>query len=175
MKSFAPQHIVDVSAFIHASHCAQYRSKQWIDECVSILREKLRRNFPHDDCLEADVLDCAAYAERIVCRADVDDPQAVQVDVLRWCAEFADHVEPDGLLRKKSSRIFGGSLFRRRPVDRKASFRAKLPSYLLMANSQHLVTLIVPCPFHGEACPTQKIFREAIGKPNPGQGRLRSE
>jgi hypothetical protein len=161
MKSLASQHVVDASAFMHASHCAHDPSnKGWIDECVAIIRDAYRENFPDDDSLEADVCDCAQYAQERVCQA-YPKSRAAQMSVLRWCSEFANHLEPDGSPRKKSSGIFGRSLFRRLPIlDRRALFRANFPSYFAMAIQQHMVSLLVPCPFHGDACPTQQKLRE---------------
>src|ERR1700745_2173310 len=83
----------------------------------------VKKNFPEYEHLEADVRECAQYALDNVRRA-YPQSRAAQMSVLRWCSEFADHVEPNGSPRGKFSGIFGGPLFRRRPTttDRAAAF-----------------------------------------------------
>ena len=66
MKSFAPQHVLNGSAYIHASQCAYNPfNKEWVDECVAILRGSCQKNFPEDEPLEADVRECAQYTRAV--------------------------------------------------------------------------------------------------------------
>lgn len=85
------------------------------------------------------------------------------VRALRWCSEFALNVTLDGLVRPNpypSRGILGGAW--RRPGDRKAAFRKNFPIHLVRAIKQDILGLIVPCPFHGEDCDTQKVLRRYL-------------
>lgn len=142
MKSYAPQHVVDATAFLLGSHIAlDDWSKEQIDQFVAGSGKQYRGDYRDDNWFENDVIYCAQYADEVARR--VYPQRTARAEFLRYCYELVKRVEPDGSPRKKFLGIFGGTLFSRghtHPADRKTLFQANCARYVAMATmSGHML------------------------------------
>jgi hypothetical protein len=134
-NSFAPQHIIDGSAFMLASHMAAGDwSQETIEDTLLELSRIYLRGYYRDTGFSDDVRHCSIYAERAA-RNAYPLPNR-RAEVLHIGFDVIRKFEPDGSRRKKFLGFLGGHLFggsHPHPADRKRLFEANFLPYMAMA------------------------------------------